>query len=95
MLAFKIAFRFLTHGRTQTILILIGITIAIAIQVYVGLLIGSLQRTLVERTLGNSPHITISSDDDVSTIRRWQQVIYEVEQTKHIRAFSPSATGNA
>jgi lipoprotein-releasing system permease protein len=95
MLALRIAVRFLTHGRTQTILILIGITIAIAIQIYVGLLIGSLQRTLVDRTLGDSPHITISSDEDVSTIRRWQQVVHEVEQMKQIKAFSLSATGNA
>ncbi|MFC1912858.1 ABC transporter permease [Chloroflexota bacterium] len=95
MLALRIAVRFLTYGRTQTILILVGITIAIAIQIYVGLLIGSLQRTLVDRTLGDSPHITISSDEDVSTIRRWQQVVHEVEQMKQIMAFSPSATGNA
>jgi lipoprotein-releasing system permease protein len=95
MLAFKIAVRFLTHGRTQTILILIGITIAIAIQVYVGLLIGSLQRTIVDRTIGNTPQITISSSTDVDTIRRWQQIVYEVDRTKEVRAFAPSATGNA
>jgi len=95
MLAFKIAIRFLTHGRTQTILILIGIAIAIGIQIFVGLLIDSLQRTLVDRTIGNSPHITISSSTDVSTIRRWKQIVYEVEQTQQIKAFSPSATANA
>ena len=53
MLAFKIAVRFLTHGRTQSILILVGIAIAISIQIFVGLLIDSLQRTLVDRTIGN------------------------------------------
>jgi len=95
MLSFKIAFRFLTHGRTQSILILIGIAIAISIQVFVGLLIDSLQRTIVDRTIGNSSHITISSSTDVPTIRRWQQIIYEVEQTKQIKAFAPSATANA
>ena len=95
MLAFKIAVRFLTHGRTQTILILVGIAIAISIQIFVGLLIDSLQRTLVDRTIGNSPHITISSSTDVSTIRRWQQIVNEVEQTKQVKAFSPSATSNA
>jgi lipoprotein-releasing system permease protein len=95
VLAFKIAVRFLTHGRTQSILILVGIAIAISIQIFVGLLIDSLQRTLVDRTIGNSPHITISSSTDVSTIRRWQQIAYEAEQTKQVKALSPSATGNA
>ena len=95
MLALKIAIRFLTHGRVQTILILFGIAIAISIQIFVGLLIGSLQRTIVDRTLGSSPHITISSSNDVPTIRRWQQIVYEVEHNNQVRAFSPSATGNA
>ena len=95
MLAFKIALRFLTHGRTQNILILVGIAIAISIQIFVGLLIDSLQRTIVDRTIGNSPHITISSSTDVSTIRGWEKIISEVEQTKQVKAFSPSATGNA
>jgi len=95
VLALKIAIRFLTHGRLQTILILFGIAIAISIQIFVGLLIGSLQRTIVDRTLGSSPHITISSSNDVPTIRRWQQIVYEVEHNNQVRAFSPSATGNA
>ena len=95
MIAFKIAVKFLTHGRTQSILILVGIAIAISIQIFVGLLIDSLQRTIVNRTIGNSPHVTISSSTDVSTIRSWEKIINEVEQTRQVKAFSPSATGNA
>ena len=95
MIAFKIAVKFLTHGRTQSILILVGIAIAISIQIFVGLLIDSLQRTIVNRTIGNSPHVTISSSTDVSTIRGWEKIINEVEQTRQVKAFSPSATGNA
>ncbi|MGB2877573.1 MAG: ABC transporter permease [Dehalococcoidales bacterium] len=95
MLPFKIATRFLIHGRTQSILILVGIAIAISVQIFVGLLIDSLQWTIVDRTIGGSPHITISSATDVSTIRRWQQIVYEAEQTEQVRALSPSATGNA
>ena len=95
MLPFKIALRFLIHGRTQSILILVGIAIAISIQIFVGLLIDSLQRTIVDRTIGNSPHITISSANDVSTIRRWHQIVYEAEQSEQVRTLAPSATGNA
>jgi lipoprotein-releasing system permease protein len=93
--AFKIAVRFLTHGQAQSILILVGIAIAISIQIFVGLLIDSLQRTMVDRTIGNSPHMTISSSTDVPTIRRWPQIIYEVEHIQQVKALSPSATGNA
>ncbi len=90
-----IATRFLIHGRTRSILILVGIAIAISIQIFAGLLIDSLQRTIVNRTIGNSPHITISSAEDVSTIRCWQNIVYEAEQSEQVRTLAPSATGNA
>ena len=95
MLAFKIAVRFLAHGRTQTILIVIGIAIAISIQVFVGLLIDSLQRTLVDRTIGNSPHITISSATDVSTIRDWEKMPVLVRGFPFSAADSIYDIGNA
>ena len=59
MLALKIAVRFLKTGGAQNLLIVLGIAIAISIQIFVGLLIDSLQKTLVDRTIGNSPQITI------------------------------------
>ena len=95
VLAFKIAVRFLSHGRTQSILILVGIAIAISIQVFVGILIDSLQRTIVDRTIGNSPHVTVKSDTDVNTIRGWEKIIYEIEHINQVKAYAPSATGNA
>jgi lipoprotein-releasing system permease protein len=73
----------------------VGIAIAVSIQVFVGLLIDSLQRTIVDRTIGNSPHITVSSDTEVNTIRGWEKIIYEIERTKQVQAYSPSANGNA
>ena len=66
MLSIKIAIRFLKTGGAQNVLIVIGIAAAISIQVFVGLLIDSLQKTLVDRTIGNSPLITIISSTDVN-----------------------------
>jgi len=95
MLSFKMAIRFLVYGRTQTILIVIGIAVAISIQVFVGLLINSLQRTLVDRTIGNTSQITITSATDSSTIRSWQNIVSDIEQMGIVRAISASASANA
>lgn len=95
ILSFRIAIRFFKSGRTQTLLIVIGIAIAISIQIFVGLLIGSLQKSLVDRTIGNSPHITISSATDIATIRDWERLVGKIEQLGDTRAVSASASANA
>jgi lipoprotein-releasing system permease protein len=95
MLSLKIALRFLKSGRTQTILIVLGIAIAISIQIFVGLLISSLQQSLVDSTIGNSPQITVSSATDVSTIRDWEVLSKQIEEMGITRVISPSASANA
>jgi lipoprotein-releasing system permease protein len=95
VLSFRIAVRFLKSGRMQTVLIVAGIAVAISIQVYIGLLIGSLQETLVDRTIGKSPQITITSAADVITIRDWENLVERVERLGAARVISASASGNA
>ena len=95
MISFKIALRFLKSGGMQTIMIVVGIAVAIAIQVYVGLLIESLQRTLVDRTIGNSPQITIVSSDDISTIRDWQLTVQKIRESGRVETIAVSASANA
>jgi len=95
MLSLKIAVRFLKTGGTQNVLIIVGIAIAISIQIFVGLLIDSLQKTLVDRTIGNSPHITILSSTDVSTIRDWGSMVRKMEEIDQIKKAAVSATSNA
>jgi len=60
----KIALRFLKSGKTQTLFILLGIAVGVSVQIFLGSLITSLQVSLVEKTIGNSPHITIEGEDD-------------------------------
>jgi lipoprotein-releasing system permease protein len=63
----KIALRFLIRGKSQTIFILFGIALGVAVQIFLGNLITSLQSSLIEQTIGNSAHITVSrQDDDIS-----------------------------
>lgn len=57
-LAWSIAFRFLKSGRGQTVLIALGIAIGVSAQVFIGSLIGGLQDSLVDRTIGSASHVT-------------------------------------
>lgn len=60
----KMALRFIGSGKSQTIFIIVGIAIGVAVQIFLGSLITSLQGSLVNETIGNSSHITIRSQDD-------------------------------
>ena len=95
MLSLKIAVRFLKYGKTQTILIVLGISIAISIQIFVGLLIGSLQKSLVDATVGNSPHITILSNTEVTSIRDWKKITQIVDNLHITNGVAVSASSNA
>ena len=68
MLPFQIARRFLWRSRFQSALIVVGIGVGIGTQVFVGSLINSLQESLIDTTVGNSPHVTFEAADDGGTI---------------------------
>jgi lipoprotein-releasing system permease protein len=95
MLPFSLALRFLRAGRGQTILIIVGIAIAIAAQIFIGLLITSLQKTLVDRTIGNQPQITVSPAGDLTTISDWQTMTGKIRQSGLVHSMAVSASGNA
>jgi len=59
MLPFRIALRFLKTSPVQSALIMTGIAVGIATQVFVGSLITSLQADLIDTTVGSSSHITL------------------------------------
>jgi lipoprotein-releasing system permease protein len=64
VLPLRIAWRFLRTSPVQSVLILCGIAVGIAVQIFIGSLITSLQASLVEKTIGSSPHITIADPKD-------------------------------
>jgi lipoprotein-releasing system permease protein len=78
-LSFNIALRFLKSGKGQTALIILGISVGVAVQLFIGSLIQGLQISLVNTTIGRSPHITISSTNKDKTIKDWDRVIYETK----------------
>lgn len=56
----QVASRFLLENRGQTVLILLGIAVGVAVMVFLTALIDGLQANLIEKTVGRSPHITIT-----------------------------------
>ncbi len=79
-LAIQIAFRFMKSNKGQTILIIIGISIGVAIQIFIGLLIQSLQSSLIDTTIGNSPHVSIKSTSEDGVIRDGDTILSELER---------------
>jgi lipoprotein-releasing system permease protein len=64
MLSWRIAGRFLRASPVQSALIICGIAVGIAVQVFVGSLIQSLQASLIDQTIGSSPHVTLQALDE-------------------------------
>jgi lipoprotein-releasing system permease protein len=94
--AFRVALRFLKSGKAQTILIALGIAIGVSVQIFIGLLIQGLQQSLVDKTIGNSSHITITSLREDSLIDDWESLISEiVKLDKKIEDISPMADSSA
>lgn len=63
-----IAVRFLLEGRRQSLMILAGIAIGVAVIVFLSALIGGLQENLIQRTLGTQAHIKLEAPDEVNTV---------------------------
>jgi lipoprotein-releasing system permease protein len=85
VLALAIAARFLRSSLAQTTLIITGIGVGIAVQIFVGSLITSLQADLVDSTVGSSPHITLlPADEDTVPASLADEALREPEVTAAI-----------
>lgn len=74
ILPFKIAVRFLKSSKGQTALIALGIAVGVSVQIFIGSLIQGLQKSLINKTIGNSPQITISSNTNDKTIEKYKNI---------------------
>jgi len=63
-LALHIAWRFLSSAKKQTIIIILGISVGVSVQVFIGSLISGLQKSLVDATIGSASHISILAEED-------------------------------
>ncbi len=79
--ATRIAWRFLTHSKGQSILIAIGIAIGVSVQVFIGSLISGLQIELVDTAIGRNTQITVSAYMRGETVEDYQLVVDKIVQT--------------
>ncbi len=59
-LAWFLALRFMWDQRFQTVLIVTGVGIGVAVMVFITALITGLQTSLIEHTLGSQPHVIVT-----------------------------------
>lgn len=63
MLSLQLAMRFLREGRTQSVLILAGVTVGVAAFVFITATMAGVQANLIEKTLGSQAHLTVLDEE--------------------------------
>lgn len=69
-LEWYIAIRFLREGRAQTLLIVVGASIGVAVMVFLSALMGGLADSLIAQTLGTQAHIVVRPVEEVARPQR-------------------------
>ncbi|MBN2853447.1 MAG: ABC transporter permease [Clostridia bacterium] len=80
-LGLGIAVRFLKSNKGQTLLIILGIAIGVSVQIFIGSLIQGLQKGLIDKTIGNSSQITITSTTEDARIYEYDALINTIKST--------------
>lgn len=89
-LPLKIATRFLSASKGQTILIILGIAIGVSVQIFIGSLIDGLQVSLIDKTIGSASHITIISEDKDRYFNEDPAFVQKLENDQRFTALSES-----
>jgi lipoprotein-releasing system permease protein len=63
-----VALRYLRQDRSQSALILAAVAVGVATIVFLSALIGGLQQSLLQKTLGSQPHVTLRIPDEVPRV---------------------------
>lgn len=59
-----VALRYLREGRSQTALIMAAVSVGVSVVVFLSALISGLQTSLIDKTLGSQPHVTVRVHDE-------------------------------
>lgn len=89
MLSLRIAARFLRRSPGQTALLIAGIAVGIAVQVFLGSLITSLQASLVDETIGSSSQVTIRAKEEGGAISYTEARRVAVRERPHVTLVQP------
>ncbi|MCO5388448.1 ABC transporter permease [Desulfosporosinus sp.] len=94
LLPLKIAWRFLLDKKLQTILVILGIAIGVSVQIFIGLVSQGLERTLVNKILAYTPHITMYSKS--GGFSDWQKEADRIRSNfPEVDAVSPNVNSQA
>ncbi|MBS7349083.1 MAG: ABC transporter permease [Comamonas sp.] len=87
-----IATRFLREGKTQSLLILVGIAVGVAVLVFLTALVNGLQANIIERTLGTQAHIKIEPPQERNLIAPppagTVQLLLESQRAQRLRSIN-------
>ena len=87
-----IAVRFLREGKSQSLLILVGIAVGVAVIVFLTALITGLQSNIIERTLGTQAHIRIQADEERNQVlpapEGTVQLVLETRRAQRLRSIN-------
>jgi lipoprotein-releasing system permease protein len=87
-----IAVSFLREGRSQSIMITLGVAVGVAVIVFITALIQGLQSNLIDRTLGTQAHIRLLSPDEVNQVAPTKegiiQLVLEDKRAQRLRSIN-------
>jgi lipoprotein-releasing system permease protein len=87
-----IALKFLREGKSQSLLILVGIAVGVAVIVFLTALIGGLQANIINRTLGTQAHIRVLPPEEVNRIlpppEGTTQLVLESRRAQRLRSIN-------
>lgn len=87
-----IAVRFLREGRMQSLLIISGISVGVAVIVFVTALIQGLQANIIERTLGTQSHIRVLPPEEVNLLaplpEGTRRLVLETRRAQRLRSIN-------
>ena len=95
MVVLRIAMRFLSSSKSQTALIVMGLAVGIAIQLFVGLLLQNLGAGFIGTITQNSPHVTVLPGGNATQLEQWQDLVARVEGIGGVEAVSVAADSPA
>lgn len=87
-----IAVSFLREGRSQSIMITVGVAVGVSVIVFITALIQGLQSNLIDRTLGTQAHIRLLSPDEVNQVAPTKegiiQLVLEDKRAQRLRSIN-------
>ncbi|WP_024462056.1 ABC transporter permease [Marinimicrobium sp. LS-A18] len=87
-----LAIGFLREGRTQSLMIAIGVAVGVAVIVFITALIQGLQSNTIERTLGTQAHIRLLAPEEVNRVHPVSpgtlQLVLEDKRPQRLRSIN-------